>query len=237
MLLQSQKFCEGSGFCKNFGGVALQIFRNTKKGSRAQLKNASPNNSLTHSLGSTTNAVVWMPLHIFRNRGGKVMKQLHFWGCNMKKAFMYRAVEPARSDGGRATQSTASLLAALCFLLGIAFAAFAPVSPEGRFLVFCFAFAVAIGFYMGGHVLCQAFKLSDKLSGIIEARCAKLLAHFAGERLNRHVKNLQTQLNESELELKHLRSEIESAARPKPIYAAPSPKSIAAPTHHPKPQA
>jgi hypothetical protein len=129
----------------------------------------------------------------------------------MKKAFMYRAVEPARSDGGRATQSTASLLAALCFLLGIAFAAFAPVSPEGRFLVFCFAFAVAIGFYMGGHVLCQAFKLSDKLSGIIEARCAKLLAHFAGERLNRHVKNLQTRLNESELELKHLRSEIEIA--------------------------
>jgi hypothetical protein len=125
----------------------------------------------------------------------------------MKKAFMYRAVEPARSDGGRATQSTASLLAALCFLLGIAFAAFAPVSPEGRFLVFCFAFAVAIGFYMGGHVLCQAFKLSDKLSGIIEARCAKLLAHFAGERL----KNLQTRLNESELELKHLRSEIEIA--------------------------
>ena len=124
---------------------------------------------------------------------------------------MYRAVEPARSDGGRATQSTASLLAALCFLLGIAFAAFAPVSPEGRFLVFCFAFAVAIGFYMGGHVLCQAFKLSDKLSGIIEARCAKLLAHFASERLNRHVKNLQTRLNESELELKHLRSEIEIA--------------------------
>jgi hypothetical protein len=63
---------------------------------------------------------------------------------------MYRAVEPARSDAGRATQSTASLLAALCFLLGIAFAAFAPVSPQERFLVFCFAFAVAIGFYMGG---------------------------------------------------------------------------------------
>ena len=129
----------------------------------------------------------------------------------MKKAFMYRAVEPARSDPGRATQSTASLLAALCFLFGIAFVAFAPVSPEGRFLVFCFAFAVAIGFYMGGHVLCQMFKLSDKLSGIIEARCAKLLAHFASERLNRHVQNLQTRLNESELELKHLRSEIEIA--------------------------
>ncbi|MGB6815359.1 MAG: hypothetical protein WBE29_00090, partial [Pseudolabrys sp.] len=39
MLLQSQKFCEGSGFCKNFGrGSPLQIFRNTKKGSRAQLE-------------------------------------------------------------------------------------------------------------------------------------------------------------------------------------------------------
>ena len=50
---------------------------------------------------------------------------------------------------------------------------------------------------MGGHVLCQAFKLSDKLSGIIEARCAKLLAHFASERLNRHVKNLQTQLTKA----------------------------------------
>jgi predicted nucleic acid-binding Zn-ribbon protein len=55
------------------------------------------------------------------------------------------------------------------------------------------------------------FKLSDKLSGIIEARCARLLAHFASERLNRHVQNLQTRLNESELELKHLRSEIEIA--------------------------
>jgi hypothetical protein len=130
----------------------------------------------------------------------------------MKKAFMYRAVEPARSDPGRATQSTASLLATLCFLLGIAFAAFAPVSPEERFLVFCFAFAVAIGFYMGGYVLCQMFKLSGKLSSeIIEARCARLLAPFASEVLNRHVQNLETRLNKSELELKHLRSEIEIA--------------------------
>lgn len=124
---------------------------------------------------------------------------------------MYRAVEPALSDAGRATQSTASLLAALCFLLGIAFAAFAPISPEERFLVFCFAFAVAIGFYMGGYVLCQMFKLSGKVSEIIEARCARLLAPFASEMLNRHVQNLETRLNESELELKHLGSEIEIA--------------------------
>jgi hypothetical protein len=45
---------------------------------------------------------------------------------------------------------------------------------------------------MGGYVLCQMFKLSDKLSGIIEALCARLLAHFASERLNRHVQNLET---------------------------------------------
>ena len=125
---------------------------------------------------------------------------------------MYRAVEPARSDPGRATQSTASLLATLCFLVGIAFAAFAPVSPEERFLVFCFASAVAFGFYMGGYVLGQMFKLSGKLSSeIIEALCARLLAPFASEVLNRHVQNLETRLNKSELELKHLRSEIEIA--------------------------
>ena len=56
------------------------------------------------------------------------------------------------------------------------------------------------------------FKLSGKLSSeIIEALCARLLAPFASEMLNRHVQNLETRLNESELELKHLRSEIEIA--------------------------
>ena len=65
---------------------------------------------------------------------------------------------------------------------------------------------------MGGYVLCQMFKLSGKLSSeIIEARCARLLAPFASEVLNRHVQNLETRLNKSELELKHLRSEIEIA--------------------------
>ena len=65
---------------------------------------------------------------------------------------------------------------------------------------------------MGGYVLCQMFKLSGKLSSeIIEALCARLLAPFASEVLNRHVQNLETRLNKSELELKHLRSEIEIA--------------------------
>ena len=65
---------------------------------------------------------------------------------------------------------------------------------------------------MGGYVLGQMFKLSGKLSSeIIEALCARLLAPFASEMLNRHVQNLETRLNKSELELEHLRSEIEIA--------------------------
>jgi hypothetical protein len=124
----------------------------------------------------------------------------------MKKALVYRVVEPA-------TQSTATFLAVLCFFFSIAFAAFAPVAPEERFLVFCFAIVLAIGFYIGGYILRQTLWLSDKLSEIIKARCVRLLATFANEILGCRVQILESRLNESEFELDHLRGEIEIARK------------------------
>ena len=130
----------------------------------------------------------------------------------MRKALVYREFfEPARSQVGRAAQSTATFLAALCFFFSIAFAAFAPVAPEERFVVSCFAVVLAIGFYMGGHILRQTLRLSDKLSEIIKARCVRLLATFANEILGCRVQILESRLNESESELKQLRGEIENA--------------------------
>jgi hypothetical protein len=105
------------------------------------------------------------------------------------------------------------LIAALCFFSGIAFAAFAPVSPEERFVVFCFAFVLAIGFYIGGYILRQMLWLSGKLGEIIEARCVRLLAPLASEMLGRRVVILESRLNESESELKHLCGEIEIARK------------------------
>jgi hypothetical protein len=105
------------------------------------------------------------------------------------------------------------LIAVLCFFSGIAFAAFAPVSPEERFVIFCFAFVLTIGLYMGGYILCQMFWLSGKLSEIIEARCVRLLAPLASEMLGRRVQILESRLNESESELKHLCGEIEIARK------------------------
>ena len=131
----------------------------------------------------------------------------------MKKALVYRVVEPACSQVGRATQSTATFLAVLCFFFSIAFAAFAPVAPEERFLVFCFAIVLAIGFYIGGYILRQTLWLSDKLSEIVKARCVRLLATFANEILGCRVQILERRLNESEFELDHLRGEIEIARK------------------------
>lgn len=133
----------------------------------------------------------------------------------MKKALVYRVVEPACSQVGRATQSTATFLAILCFFFSIAFAAFAPVAPEERFLVFCCAIAIvlAIGLYMGGYILRQTLWLSDKLSEIMKARCVRLLATFANETLGCRVQILESLLNESEFELDHLRGEIEIARK------------------------
>ena len=68
---------------------------------------------------------------------------------------------------------------------------------------------------MGGYILCQMFwlsdKLSEKLSEIIKACCVRLLAPFANEVLGCRVQLLESRLNESKSELKHLRDEIENA--------------------------
>lgn len=133
---------------------------------------------------------------------------------NMRKELVHREFfEPG--PVGRTTQSTATFIAALCFSSGLAFAAFAPA--QERFVVFCFAFALAIGFYTGGYILCHMFwlsdKLSEKLSEIIKARCVRLLAPFANEILGYRVQLLESRLNESKSELKHLRCEIENARK------------------------
>jgi hypothetical protein len=132
----------------------------------------------------------------------------------MRKALVHREFfEPG--PVGRTTQFTATFIAALCFFSGLAFAAFAPA--QERFVVFCFAFVLAVGFYMGGYILRQMFwlseKLSEKLSEIIKARCVRLLAPFADEILGCRVQLLERRLNESNSELKHLRGEIENTRK------------------------
>ena len=136
----------------------------------------------------------------------------------MRKGLVYREfIEPAFRSVGQTTQSTATFIAVLCFFSGIAFAAFGPASPEERFVGFCFAFAVAIGFYIGGYILRQMFwltdKLSEKLSEIIKARCVRLLAPFANEILGRRLQLLESRLNENKSELSHLRGEVENARK------------------------
>jgi hypothetical protein len=137
--------------------------------------------------------------------------ELQVLGLQYEKSTYREFFEPARSQVGRAAQSTATFLAALCFLFSIAFAAFAPAAPEERFVIFCFAVVLAIGFYMTGHILRQTLRLSDKLSEIIKARCVKLLATFANETLGYRVQLLESRLSESEFECDHLRGEIEIA--------------------------
>ena len=70
---------------------------------------------------------------------------------------------------------------------------------------------------MGGHILRQMFwlsdKLSEKLSEIIKTRCVRLLAPFADEILGCRVQLLESRLNESKSELKHLRGEIDNARK------------------------
>ena len=70
---------------------------------------------------------------------------------------------------------------------------------------------------MGGYILCQMFwlsdKLSEKLSEIIKACCVRLLAPFANEILGCRVQLLESRLNESKSELKHLHDEIENARK------------------------
>jgi hypothetical protein len=136
----------------------------------------------------------------------------------MRKGLVYREFfVPACRPVGQTTQSTATFIAGLCFFSGIAFAAFGPLSPEERFVGLCFAFVLAIGFYMGGYILRQMFwltdKLSEKVSEIIKARCVRLLAPFANEILGCRVQLLESRLNESKSEVRHLRGEIENALK------------------------
>jgi hypothetical protein len=78
-------------------------------------------------------------------------------------------------------------------------------------------YQLAIGFYMGGYILRQMFwltdKLSEKVSEIIKARCVRLLAPFANEILGCRVQLLESRLNESKSEVRHLRGEIENALK------------------------
>jgi hypothetical protein len=136
----------------------------------------------------------------------------------MKKAPLDRLVEPACNQVGRASQTTATFIAAFCFFFGIAVAAFAPMSAEARIAIFCFALVLAVGFIISGYVLRQILGLGYKLGDITGAACARLLAPFANEFLYRRTESLENRLveqsrllNEGELELKRLRSEIEIA--------------------------
>ena len=92
---------------------------------------------------------------------------------------MYRAVDPACSRVGRATQAAGTFLAALCLFFGAAFAASAPASLEQIVYLFFIGLMPALGFYVSGHILRQMLGLSCKLCEIIAARCVQLLAPFA----------------------------------------------------------
>jgi hypothetical protein len=98
----------------------------------------------------------------------------------MKRAFVYRAADPACSRVGRATQTAGTFLAVLCLFFGAAFAASVPASLEKRIVYLFFVGLIpALGFYVSGHVLRQILGLSCKLCEIIAARCVRLLAPFA----------------------------------------------------------
>lgn len=104
-----------------------------------------------------------------------------FWGRNMRHAPVYRAVDPACSRVGRATQAAGTFLAALCLFFGPAFAASVPASLEARIVyLFFFGLIPALGFYVSGHILRQMCWCS--VAGCVRsipARCARRLAPFA----------------------------------------------------------
>src|SRR5262249_56280031 len=99
----------------------------------------------------------------------------------MKKAPLDRLVEPACNQVGRASQTTATFIAAFCFFFGIAVAAFAPMSAEARIAIFCFALVLAVGFFISGYVLRQVFGVGYKLRGFTWTACANVLPPFAHE--------------------------------------------------------
>jgi hypothetical protein len=104
---------------------------------------------------------------------------------NMRQALAYRAVDPACSRVGRATQAAGTFLAALCLFFGTAFAASVPASLEKRILyLFFIGLIPALGFYVSGHILRQMLGLICKLCEIIAARCVRLLAPFLNGLVN-----------------------------------------------------
>ena len=103
----------------------------------------------------------------------------------MRQALVYRAVDPACSRVGRATQAAGTFLATLCLFFGTAFAAYVPASLEKRIVyLFFIGLIPALGFYVSGHILRQMLGLSCKLCEIIAGRCVRLLAPFANGLVN-----------------------------------------------------
>ena len=104
-----------------------------------------------------------------------------FWGRNMRHAPVYRAVDPACSRVGRATQAAGTFLAALCLFFGPAFAASVPASLEARIVyLFFFGLIPALGFYVSGHILRQMCWCS--VAGYVRsipARCVRRLVPCA----------------------------------------------------------
>lgn len=110
----------------------------------------------------------------------------------MSQAFSYRPAfrtsfcsSKARQTGqlGSTTLRAGSLLAALCLLIGFAFAAYVPASLEERIgNLFFFGLIPAAGFYGSGHVIGHFLVLGSRLCEIIAASffrcCLSLVKSF-----------------------------------------------------------
>ena len=101
----------------------------------------------------------------------------------MRQATRHRPIEGScvyRQSGGAlgsATLRASNLLAVVCLMLGIASAAFVPVSVEQRIgSLFLFGLIPAIGFYAGGHFLSRMLVVTSQLCEMIAARCFRCFA-------------------------------------------------------------
>jgi hypothetical protein len=95
----------------------------------------------------------------------------------MRQAPAYRAIDPACSRVGRATQATAAFLAVLWVFLASAFAAFIPGSPTGMRVEYLFFIGLipAVGLYVCGHILRLVFGLGCKFCEIVATYCVRRL--------------------------------------------------------------
>jgi hypothetical protein len=108
------------------------------------------------------------------------------WERNVKQAPEYRAVDPACSRVGRATQTAGTFLAAFWLFFWVALAASVPALVEKRIVYLIFVGLIpAFGFYICGHILRQMLGFSCKLCEIVSARCVHLLAPFANALVSR----------------------------------------------------